>query len=173
MADTSVANSRALTYRDPTVTAAAALQLRRNRQQSLDALAEQAQQTADSASRVSKVFQDRANSYRSAQEAADQATEGNHSIADQQTEQASVSTSSQTGAHQTGNGVEEQNAGQTETPQTQPTVAFSAQQIAQEQLGAGLHAPPLQPADEAYRRAGAEPPLPSEESQPTFFALAV
>ncbi|HVI88901.1 MAG TPA: hypothetical protein VM659_11385 [Dongiaceae bacterium] len=172
MADTSVTTSRALTYRDPTVTAAAALQLRRNRQQSLDALAEQAQQTADSASRVSKVFQDRANSYRGAQEAADQATEGNRSIADQQTEQASVSTSSQTGT-QTGNGVEEQNAGQAETPQTQPTVAFSAQQIAQEQLGAGLHAPPLQPADEAYRRAGAEPPLPSEESQPTFFALAV
>ncbi|HWT98276.1 MAG TPA: hypothetical protein VN229_11705 [Terriglobales bacterium] len=172
MADTSVTNSRALTYRDPTVTAAAAVQLRRNRQQSLDALAEQAQQTADSASRVSKVFQDRANSYRSAQDAADQATDGNRSIAEQQTDQASVSTSSQTGT-QSENGVEEQSTGQTETPQTQPTVAFSAQQIAQEQLGAGLHTPPLQPADEAYRRAGAEPPLPSEESQPTFFALAV
>jgi hypothetical protein len=172
MADTSVTNSRALTYRDPTVTAAAAVQLRRNRQQSLDALAEQAQQTADSASRVSKVFQDRANSYRSAQDAADQANDGNRAIAEQQTEQASVSTSSQTGT-QSENGVEDQSTGQTDTPHTQPTVTFTAQQIAQEQLGAGLHTPPLQPADEAYRRAGAEPPLPSEESQPTFFALAV
>lgn len=172
MADTSVSTSRALTYRDPTVTAAAALQLRRNRQQTLDALAEQAQQTADSASRVSKVFQDRANSYRSAQEAADQATNSGRSIADQQTEQASVSTSSQTGT-QAETGVEEQNTGQTETPQTQTTAAFSAQQISQEQLGAGLHTPPLQPADEAYRRAGAEPPLPSEQSAPTFFAVAV
>jgi hypothetical protein len=172
MADTSVSNSRALTYRDPTVTAAAALQLRRNRQQTLDALADQAQQTADSASRVSKIFQDRANSYRSAQDAADQAAGNGQSIAEQQTEQASVSTSSQTGT-QAESGVEEQNTSQAETPQTQQNVAFSAQQIAQEQLGAGLHTPPLQPADEAYRRAGAEPPLPSEESGPTFFALAV
>jgi hypothetical protein len=148
------------------------LQLRRNRQQTLDALADQAQQTADSASRVSKLFQDRADSYRSAQEAANQATGGNQAIADQQADQASVSTSSRAGG-QGENAVEQQNADQAETPQPQPTVAFTAQQIAQEQLGAGLHTPPLQPADEAYRRAGAEPPLPSEESAPTFFALAV
>lgn len=171
MADPTVSTSRALTYRDPTVSAAAALQLRRNRQQSLDALAEQAQQTADSAARVSKVFQNQAESYRAAQEAADQ-PDGNRTI-DQQAEHSAFAAAPQAGT-QPESGAEQQSDSQPEAAeQGQPTAAFTAQQIAQEQLGLGLHVPPLQPADEAYRRAGAEPPLQSEASPSSLFAVAV
>ncbi|HVJ40316.1 MAG TPA: hypothetical protein VM639_02415 [Dongiaceae bacterium] len=172
MADTTVSN-RALTYRDPTISAAAEVQLRRNRQRSLDALVDQAQRTADTTSRVSTLEQSRADSFRAAKEAADQQADQSNTAADQQTEQAALA-GSRTGS-QPDNAPDAQGTGETATTtgQTQPTVTFTTQQIAQEQLGIGLHVPPLQPADEAYRRAGAEPPLPSEASQPSLFALAV
>jgi hypothetical protein len=48
---------------------------------------------------------------------------------------------------------------------------FLAQLISQEQLGQGLHAPPLQAADVAYRRAGGEPRL--DIGSPARFSLAV
>lgn len=48
---------------------------------------------------------------------------------------------------------------------------FLAQLISQEQLGQGLHAPPLQAADIAYRRAGGEPRL--DIGSPARFSLAV
>ena len=48
---------------------------------------------------------------------------------------------------------------------------FLAQLISQEQLGQGLHAPPLQAADIAYRRAGGEPTL--DIGSPARFSLAV
>lgn len=167
MADT-IISTRALTYRDPTISAAAEIQLRRNRQRSFDALVDQAQRTADAAAQVSDLEQSRADGFRAAKDAADQS----NSAAEQQTEQAALA-GSRAGV-QTDNPAAAQGSGDTTgTAQTQPTVTFTTQQIAQEQLGTGLHVPPLQPADEAYRRAGAEPPLPSEDSQPSLFALAV
>lgn len=48
---------------------------------------------------------------------------------------------------------------------------FLAQLISQEQLGAGLHAPPVRTADIAYRRAGGEPRL--DIGSPARFSLAV
>ncbi len=48
---------------------------------------------------------------------------------------------------------------------------FLAQLISQEQLGQGLHAPPIRAADIAYRRAGAEPSI--EIGSPARFSLAV
>ncbi|MDY0882420.1 hypothetical protein ACFPL7_22790 [Dongia soli] len=50
---------------------------------------------------------------------------------------------------------------------------YAAQVLAQEYLGEGLHIPPLQPADEAYRRAGAEPPLVTEDASPSVMSLAI
>jgi len=171
MADT-IISTRALTYRDPTISAAAEIQLRRNRQRSFDALVDQAQRTADAAAQVSDLEQSRADGFRAAKDAADQQADQSNSAAEQQTEQAALA-GSRAGV-QTDNPAAAQGSGDTTgTAQTQPTVTFTTQQIAQEQLGTGLHVPPLQPADEAYRRAGAEPPLPSEDSQPSLFALAV
>jgi hypothetical protein len=48
---------------------------------------------------------------------------------------------------------------------------FLAQLIAQEQLGQGLHAPPVKAADIAYRRAGGEPSI--DIGSPARFSLAV
>ncbi|HVJ35140.1 MAG TPA: hypothetical protein VND94_18665 [Terriglobia bacterium] len=171
MADTTI-STRALTYRDPTVSAAAEIQLRRNRQRSFDALVDQAQRTADAAAQVSSLEQGRADGFRAAKEAADQQADQSNSAAEQQTEQAALA-GARTGTEADNPGEAQGSGDTTGTAQTQPTVTFTAQQIAQEQLGVGLHVPPLQPADEAYRRAGAEPPLPSEDSQPSLFALAV
>lgn len=57
--------------------------------------------------------------------------------------------------------------------QTAPkaVATFLAQLISQEQLGQGLHVPPLKAADLAYRRAGGEPRI--DIGSPARFSLAV
>ncbi|WP_374654287.1 hypothetical protein [Dongia sp.] len=54
-----------------------------------------------------------------------------------------------------------------------PLAAFLAQLIAQEQLQAGLHDPPVKAADRAYRQAGAEPSLNEGETAIARFRIAV
>jgi hypothetical protein len=172
MANTSI-TTKALTYRDPTVSAAAAVQLRRNRQQSFDALVNQAEQTSDAASRITQLDRNKADSFQAAQDAADQTAEEN-STTQNRRDAVSLSASTDTDGHQPAVNDDDQEQSETaETGQSHQTAAFSAQQIAQEQLGIGLHLPPLQPADEAYRRAGAEPPLVTEDAASTLFAVAV
>jgi hypothetical protein len=173
MADSNI-TTRALTYRDPTVSAAAEVQLRRNRQRSLDALVDQAEQTSSSAERVAQLDRNREDSFRTAKNAADQQTDDSNAAAQQQTDETSTALTSFAGNLRQalqGNQQDTEESGRAEAGQ--PTVAFTAQQIAQEQLGGGLHVPPLQPADEAYRRAGAEPPLVTEQASPTVLAVAV
>lgn len=175
MADTSI-TTRALTYRDPTVSAAADVQLRRNRQQSFERLVDQAQQTTAASAKLAQINQDKADTFRSAQDAADQhvADEGK-STAKRQTDQALLSESNGASDQQQANVSETQGQieGTSHNTSTQPTATFSTQQIAQEHLSVGLHVPPLQPADEAYRRAGAEPPLTTENANPILLAVAV
>lgn len=50
---------------------------------------------------------------------------------------------------------------------------FMAQLIAQEQLQAGLHDPPVKQADRAYRQAGGEPALNDPDSAVARFKIAV
>lgn len=167
--------TRALTYRDPTVTAAAEVQLRRNRQRSLDSLVNQAEETSDAATRVTQIDRNAADSFRAAQNAADQQNASNQTAEDSdQADQLSLSASGKARYQQpSAQDDQGQNDNTTDTEQHQQTATFTTQQIAQEHLGIGLHMPPLQPADEAYRRAGAEPPLVTEEADSTLFALAV
>jgi len=174
MANTSL-TTRALTYRDPTVSAAAEVQLRRSRQRSLDSLVDQAEQTSDAATRVTQLDRHKADTFRAAQDAADQATGEHNTAIDSQTDpDVALSGSAGTRNQQRAVQDEDQTSGETaDTEQPQPTATFTTQQIAQEQLGIGLHMPPLQPADEAYRRAGAEPPLVTERVNPALFAVAV
>jgi hypothetical protein len=65
------------------------------------------------------------------------------------------------------------NAGSAEADPAEPKAiaTFLAQLIAQQQLGQGLHAPPVKAADLAYRRAGAEPRIDIGSS--ARFSLAV
>lgn len=167
---------RALTYRDPTVSAAAEVQLRRNRQQSFDRLVDQAQQTTAASAKLAQINQDKADTFRSAQDAADQnVADQGKSTAKRQTDQSLLSGSngaSDQQQTQVSDG-QDQVEGTNHGAATQPTATFSTQQIAQEQLSVGLHVPPLQPADEAYRRAGAEPPLVTENADPILLAVAV
>jgi hypothetical protein len=167
--------TRALTYRDPTVTAAAEVQLRRNRQRSLDSVVNQAEETSDAATRVTQIDRNAADSFRAAQNAADQQNASNQTAEDSdQADQLSLSASGKARYQQSSAQDDQgQNDNTTDTEQHQQTATFTTQQIAQEHLGIGLHTPPLQPADEAYRRAGAEPPLVTEEAKPTLFAVAV
>ncbi|MDY0872244.1 hypothetical protein [Dongia rigui] len=50
---------------------------------------------------------------------------------------------------------------------------FMAQLIAQEQLQAGLHDPPIKQADRAYRQAGGEPALNDPDNSVARFKIAV
>ena len=167
--------TRALTYRDPTVTAAAEAQLRRNRQRSLDSLVNQAEETSDAATRVTQIDRNAADSFRTAQNAADQQNAPNQTAEDSdQADQLSLAASGNTRYRQ--DSVQDdpaQNDNADDAGQPQQTATFTTQQIAQEHLGIGLHMLPLRPADEAYRRAGAEPPLVTEDADPTLFAVAV
>jgi len=176
MADTSI-TTRTLMYRDPTVAAAAEAQLRRTRQQSFDSLVNQAQKTAEATARAGG---DKGQNFQAAQEAAEQADQTilaeENPIAQRQARRPGLSAANGTGNQHRKvdeeDGLEETESGQAEA--SPPAVTFSAQQIAQERLGIGLHVPPLQPADEAYRKAGAEPPLQTEEDvMPSLFALAI
>jgi hypothetical protein len=174
MVDTSIP-SRAITYRDPTISAAAEAQLRRNRQQSFERLVDQAQRTTSASVKLAQVNQDLADQFQAAQDAAEQAkADESKTAAKRQSGQARAGAgASKTGDQQLDKAVEQQSAGPVDIVTTQPAATFSAQQISQEQLGIGLHVPPLQPADEAYRRAGAEPPLETEETTSVLMAVAV
>jgi hypothetical protein len=172
MVDTSIP-SRAITYRDPTISAAAEAQLRRNRQQSFERLVDQAQRTTSASVKLAQVNQDLADQFQAAQDAAEQAkADESKTAAKRQSGQARAG-ASKTGDQQLDKAVEQQSTGPLDIVTTQPAATFSAQQISQEQLGIGLHVPPLQPADEAYRRAGAEPPLETEETASLLMAVAV
>jgi len=172
MVDTSIP-SRAITYRDPTISAAAEAQLRRNRQQSFERLVDQAQRTTSASVKLAQVNQDLADQFQAAQDAAEQAkADESKTAAKRQSGQARAG-ASKTGDQQFDKAVEQQSTGPLDIVTTQPAATFSAQQISQEQLGIGLHVPPLQPADEAYRRAGAEPPQETEETASLLMAVAV
>jgi hypothetical protein len=172
MASNSIA-TRALTYRDPTISAAAEVQLRRNRQRSLDSLVNQAEETSDAATRITQIDRNTADSFRAAQNAADQQSAANQTAED--SDQADQLSASGNARYQKSADQEDQsqNDNTVGSEQHQQTATFTTQQIAQENFGIGLHVPPLQPADEAYRRAGAEPPLITEEAGSALFAVAV
>ncbi|HEX9447169.1 MAG TPA: hypothetical protein VF920_04290 [Dongiaceae bacterium] len=173
MVDTSI-TSRALTYRDPTVSAAAEVQLRRNRQQSFERLVDQAQQTTAGSVKLAQVNQDLADRFQAAQEAVDQSKADKTKSSAKRPKDQSLASSTGTGDQQQATGtVEPQAESDQGAPAAHPTATFSTQQISQEQLGIGLHVPPLQPADEAYRRAGAEPPLVTEQAAPLMLAFAI
>ena len=174
MASNSIA-TRALTYRDPTISAAAEVQLRRNRQRSLDSLVNQAEETSDAATRITQIDRNTADSFRAAQNAADQQNAANQTAEDSdQADQLSLSASGNARYQQSADQEDQsQNDNTVGSEQHQQTATFTTQRIAQENFGIGLHVPPLQPADEAYRRAGAEPPLITEEAGSALFAVAV
>lgn len=171
MADPTI-STRTLTYRDPTVSAAQAAQLRRNQQRSFENLIERTQQSSTSAERESQVDRNnRNNNFQAVQDAADQTAAEEHITIQRQSKQTSASASRSTTGRQTDIVDDEQVESQALGAQS--TATFTAQRIAQENLGIGLHVPPLKPADEAYRRAGAEPPLQTEIADPSLFALAI
>lgn len=172
MVETSI-TSRTLTYRDPTVTAAAeAQQLRRNRQRGLDTLENQAQRTANAAAETAQFEQSKADSYRAAQDAADgndpnrsPSVQGNQPGLNRTATDSTPDDANRPATAQAGNDAAGTD-GQSHAP-------FTTQVIAQEYIGEGLHVPPLQPADEAYRRAGAEPPLIDESRSAGLVSMAI
>jgi hypothetical protein len=173
MAETSI-TTRALTYRDPTVTATAETQLRRNRQRALESLEDQARRTAGIAGDTAQQERSKADSYRAAQDAAD----GNDITA--RSDRPSEIQSNQTRSNQANTATADEGGESTSAQHNvadegdgQSHAPFTTQVIAQEYMGEGLHVPPLQPADEAYRRAGAEPPLINESSTSGLVSLAI
>ncbi|MET1028435.1 MAG: hypothetical protein ABWY00_14805 [Dongiaceae bacterium] len=177
MVETAV-TSRALTYRDPSISAAAEAQLRRNRQRSLGVLEEQAQQSAAVANDTAEREQGKAYGYRAAKDAAQNNDRPAENTADRQVEaqlnQAQLNQARgnrQSMGQKTADDVS--NVIASDVADSYSSVPFTTQMIAQEYIGDGLYVPPLQPADEAYRRAGAEPPLIAESATSGLLSLAI
>lgn len=172
MAETTV-TSRALTYRDPSITASAEAQLRRNRQRSLGTLEEQAEAAAAGAIETAQREQGRAYSYRAAKESAENSDLPRGHTSDRPVE---MPLNEAQGNRQSATRKSTEDASNvivSDAHDDYSSVPFTTQVIAQEYIGDGLHVPPLQPADEAYRRAGAEPPLIAESATSGLVSLAI
>jgi hypothetical protein len=171
-------------YRDLSVTAAAEAQARRQRQRAL--LEEGRGGPASPTEAPASPHQDNG-SYQAIQEAIDRARDQARRQ-DPQTEEGDQETGQSGEVRRTalsaevpegGDAVSRDRTGREQS--ADPGFAddgnlnapYATQVLAQEYLGDGLYIPPLQPADEAYRRAGAEPPLISENAASSVMRFAV
>jgi len=147
--------------------------LRRNRQRSLGTLEEQAEGAAAVAVETAQREQGRAYGYRAAKDAAENSDRPQEHTSERQVEtqlneaQGNQQSATQNAAEDTSNVIA------SDAKDDYSSVPFTTQVIAQEYIGDGLHVPPLQPADEAYRRAGAEPPLVAESATSGLLSLAI
>jgi hypothetical protein len=173
------------TYRDLSVTAAAEAQSRRSRQRAL--LQEDGPARLPAPVEPPAASDQEKSSYQAVQDAIDKARERAAQQASQlpETEDSSHQAGKSAMAQRTARQVDPRDDDEAEGDGDDSLENFSlgedeslrapyaAQVLAQEYLSAGLHIPPLQPADEAYRRAGAEPPLATEDASASVMRLAV
>jgi len=173
------------TYRDLSVTAAAEAQSRRSRQRAL--LQEDGPARLPASVEPPAASDQEKSNYQAIQDAIDQARE-------QAARQEPQLPDTEDSSHQAGKSAlaqrmarpadarddDEAEGGGDESPEAfglaeddSLRAPYAAQVLAQEYLSAGLHIPPLQPADEAYRRAGAEPPLVTEDASASVMSLAI
>lgn len=173
------------TYRDLSVTAAAEAQSRRSRQRTL--LQEDGPARLPASVEQPAASDQEKSSYQAVQDAIDKARERAAQQASQfpDTEDSSHQAGKSAMAQRTAKQVDARDDDAAEDESKESPEGFSlaedeslrapyaAQVLAQEYLSAGLHIPPLQPADEAYRRAGAEPPLVTEDASASVMSLAI
>ncbi|TXH38685.1 MAG: hypothetical protein E6Q98_02430 [Rhodospirillaceae bacterium] len=173
------------TYRDLSVTAAAEAQSRRSRQRAL--LQEDGPARLPAPVEQPAASDQEKPSYQAVQDAIDKARERAAQQAPQflDTEDSSHQAGKSAMAQRTAKQVDARDNDAAENEGEEPPEGFglaedeslrapyAAQVLAQEYLSAGLHIPPLQPADEAYRRAGAEPPLVTEDASASVMSLAI
>lgn len=175
------------TYRDLSITAAAEAQSRRSRQRAL-LLQEDGPARLPAPVEQPAASEQEKSSYQAIQDAADKARERAARQAPQflETEDSSHQASKSAMAPRTARQVDaRRDDDETEDEGEEAledfglaeddslSAPYATQVLAQEYLGEGLHIPPLQPADEAYRRAGAEPPLVTEDASATVMSLAI